>query len=1160
MFPTWKTGPRLGSRGVLEAYATMPWLRSLVQKVSEDVACLTWRVYVPVDKHGMAVRDKRIQRSMRYHDRRALLKTYEDQGQLRELTDHPLVDFLCGGSDFFSGMVSLQVTQAHLDLVGETVWIIEPNEFGMPVAGVPIPPTWIMNTPRETGGFYRVVGPGATWEIPKNRMFYAYHPDMANPFGRGTGISQVLADELETDEFAAKHCHDHETECLTRRGWVPGLSLTMDDEIATWDGSRVEFQKPVALTRARYAGLMHHWHGQSVDAMVTPTHRLWIAPLTRQQPQRREEPSAWQFEESQAARRRRTFHWQVAGVCDGYEAHVEIPAYPRLTKRKPGSRGGGRAPMFGVDEPFVCAAVDFASFLGYYVSEGSPDHASATVCQSEGRYVDDIRAALRVFKPEWVRERSEIASGKRRYRWSVNHFGLTEWLRVHVGEGSARKRLPDIVYQWPLEARLALLVALLRGDGHQIHQPAAKTTRRRRARSESGYSTRSEQLADDVQRLCCLMGYAAIKHVCQQRGAPMYTVVVSESGNVQRLDRQGAWTTDHAYDGLVWCVTVKNERFFSRRNGRVMLGGNTKDWFRNRAIPPVLISGLGVNVNELQRLEEKWLAKFTRRGAGWLPHFLGSKVDVHQLSQSFQQQELGALRDRERDMIREVFGVPPEIMGHVANSNRSTIDASDFIYQSRVIVPRAEFLRSSAQMSIVPLFDDRLILDYVSPVAEDREFALKVRQAAPWAWSADEWRDLGLTQPLPEGKGAVHAVPFSIVFSNQFAATPEPGPALPARAQRMVTRASADDAIDAIVNAVEFEVLESAGLPVIRAAIAHFGQSTVETALEGSGIDFHFDLRDPAVEDHLRTWGAQRMGEDVSETTKAAIRESLAEGLEEGETFDELVDRIGSVFDVDEGRLESIVTTELNRSSNFAAELGLKQAGFSDKEWLATKDDQVRDTHAALDGTIVGIDEDFVSASGASGPYPGELGEANEDINCRCAVITVLAERSFEAKTAQWKTLQSEKAPYEKRLRAALSKAFDAQEAAVIVALKESGIGATSSRMAKPQVPPAVPVRSEPMPINVHVEPSAVTVNLPAPIIHVPAPVVHVESPTVTLSAPAVHVPVTVSSGRHEPEVVKVPARRRRVERDADNRIVALIDEPMDVALPLETGEHGKER
>lgn len=791
LFPTWKTGPRLGSRGVLEAYATMPWLRSLVQKVSEDVACLTWRVYVPVDKHGMAVRDKRIQRSMRYRDRQSLLKTYEDQGQLRELTDHPLVDFLCGGSDFFSGMVSLQVTQSHLDLVGETAWIIEPNEFGMPVAGVPIPPTWIMNTPRETGGFYRVVGPGATWEIPKNRMFYAYHPDMANPFGRGTGISQVLADELETDEFAAKH---------------------------------------------------------------------------------------------------------------------------------------------------------------------------------------------------------------------------------------------------------------------------------------------------------------------------------------------------------------------------------TKDWFRNRAIPPVLISGLGVNVNELQRLEEKWLAKFTRRGAGWLPHFLGSKVDVHQLSQSFQQQELGALRDRERDMIREVFGVPPEIMGHVANSNRSTIDASDFIYQSRVIVPRAEFLRSSAQMSIVPLFDDRLILDYVSPVAEDREFALKVRQAAPWAWSADEWRDLGLTQPLPEGKGAVHAVPFSIVFSNQFAATPEPGPALPARAQRMVTRASADDAIDAIVNAVEFEVLESAGLPVIRAAIAHFGQSTVETALAGTGIDFQFDLRDPAVEDHLRTWGAQRMGEDVSETTKAAIRESLAEGLEEGETFDELVDRIGSVFDVEDGRLESIVTTELNRSSNFAAELGLKQAGFSDKEWLATKDDHVRDTHAALDGTIVGIDEDFVSASGASGPYPGELGEADEDIGCRCAVITVLAERSLEAKTAQWKTLQSEKAPYEKRLRASLSKAFDAQEAAVIAALKESGVGAKSSRMAKPKVLPAVPVRSESMPINVHVEPSAVTVNLPAPIIHVPAPVVNVESPTVTLSAPAVHVPVTVSSGRQDPEVVKVPARRRRVERDADNRIVALIDEPMDVALPLETGELGKER
>ena len=59
------------------------------------------------------------------------------------------------------------------------------------------------------------------------------------------------------------------------------------------------------------------------------------------------------------------------------------------------------------------------------------------------------------------------------------------------------------------------------------------------------------------------------------------------------------------------------------------------------------------------------------------------------------------------------------------------------------------------------------------------------------------------------------------------------------------------------------------------------------------------------------------------------------------------------------------------------------------KEWIATLDDRVRDSHADAHGQTVKIDEDF-QVGDASGPAPGQMGEAGEDINCRCTIAPVV--------------------------------------------------------------------------------------------------------------------------------------------------------------------------
>lgn len=60
------------------------------------------------------------------------------------------------------------------------------------------------------------------------------------------------------------------------------------------------------------------------------------------------------------------------------------------------------------------------------------------------------------------------------------------------------------------------------------------------------------------------------------------------------------------------------------------------------------------------------------------------------------------------------------------------------------------------------------------------------------------------------------------------------------------------------------------------------------------------------------------------------------------------------------------------------------------KMWTATLDGRTRGTHRSLDGQIRGINEEYVSPSGARGLAPSHMGSASEDINCRCQSLTIV--------------------------------------------------------------------------------------------------------------------------------------------------------------------------
>ena len=89
-------------------------------------------------------------------------------------------------------------------------------------------------------------------------------------------------------------------------------------------------------------------------------------------------------------------------------------------------------------------------------------------------------------------------------------------------------------------------------------------------------------------------------------------------------------------------------------------------------------------------------------------------------------------------------------------------------------------------------------------------------------------------------------------------------------------------------------------------------------------------------------------------------------------------------------RAFTIARTEVLGASNGGALLSWEQSNVVDsKTWIASLDQATRESHVYAHGQTVGLKDDFV-LDGGRGPAPGQIGVAEEDIQCRCTMIAGL--------------------------------------------------------------------------------------------------------------------------------------------------------------------------
>lgn len=183
-------------------------------------------------------------------------------------------------------------------------------------------------------------------------------------------------------------------------------------------------------------------------------------------------------------------------------------------------------------------------------------------------------------------------------------------------------------------------------------------------------------------------------------------------------------------------------------------------FFYNRGLPDVFISLKGIKDQKTaEQWEERIRNKYRGSQRAWQAHITNYEMQFHPVTQNFRDAQLRELRTIQRDTFLQVFGVPPEVMGIVDNSNRATIGAADYLFTSKVICPRLDFL-ADGLTEIAREWDDRLFVAYESPVEEDAEFRLRVMQVQPALFTKNEWRELA-QQPPRDGWDEEFAGPSS---------------------------------------------------------------------------------------------------------------------------------------------------------------------------------------------------------------------------------------------------------------------------------------------------------------------------------------------------------------------------------------------------------------
>lgn len=408
---------------------------------------------------------------------------------------------------------------------------------------------------------------------------------------------------------------------------------------------------------------------------------------------------------------------------------------------------------------------------------------------------------------------------------------------------------------------------------------------------------------------------------------------------------------------------------------------------------------------------------------------------IHEFKRTQKDMDFVAQGEKLRDKIIAAYRVPKSLLGLTAEVNRASMEASIYQFARYTIKPKIQRFTEKLTIDLLNQFSGTDGWEYAfdDPVPENAEAALsEIQNGMQQGWmTPNEARARRGLPPIPGGEHLL--VPFNkIPIESVVAPAAEPSAKqfptvveqrdlrrdtlkrqflqrhstyekrfadkvkalfadqekralarLAESTKSLVRELDPLDLLDEQKERVTF-ILESTALFELLA------EAGGNSALEQVGIETPFDFDNPEVRKAVAAMTI-RFASEVNETTIAALRAQLQEGIAAGEGAAVLARRVKTVFaEATTKRAVMIARTETTKGLNSGSFLGYIQAGVDKIEWIATEDDRTRPAHDSADGQVIELPGKFL-VDGEELQHPGDPAGSPENIvNCRCTIAAAI--------------------------------------------------------------------------------------------------------------------------------------------------------------------------
>jgi DNA polymerase I-like protein with 3'-5' exonuclease and polymerase domains len=329
----------------------------------------------------------------------------------------------------------------------------------------------------------------------------------------GKTVTKKNYSDYQLGKRISHGCVDGDTEVLTPDGWVKFKHLDNDTQVMQWEEDKtLSFVTPSHVTRTHYTGEMIHLKGISCNLLMTPNHRVGFYT---------------------------------------YDNKLRIEEARKFVTRR-----CGKLPQTGTYSGAETYDLDFLRLCIATLADGSIDNSGGIRFRfRKQRKVDRLLSIL----PD---------SG-----WSYNYHESDNTHNFYLGKVEAKQIVDLITKQKVLGSWiLQLTQECLQCMKEEIVYWDGWTDKK--SNQKEFVSTKLNNV-DWMQTVCFLCDSQALLRVDYNRHGNRKDLYTLSINSRTRADYSSMTTRYHQHDDMVYCVTVPSGMFMVRKNGKIMITGNS---------------------------------------------------------------------------------------------------------------------------------------------------------------------------------------------------------------------------------------------------------------------------------------------------------------------------------------------------------------------------------------------------------------------------------------------------------------------------------------------------------------------------------------------------------------------------------------------------------